>query len=97
MTKIRNWFIAFIVTVGVFIIFDIVQYIIQYDLTFFKGWFACSAFYYTLSRIKSIDLPTESLESKVITSLEKENEYLHDRIDELNSQITTERCMKNFK
>lgn len=93
----RNSFIATIVSLAVVILLDIIGYIFNIELTFLKGCFACASYFIILKYEYNIDnlCDLDKLEElkKNNKELEETNKYLHIRVEELNSQITTERCI----
>ena len=95
MIKIRNFFIALITSAAVVIIIDIIGFIYFSDLSFISGWLSCATFYFLMKYLKKVDIIYDNeLKDEKIKSLESENKFLKIQIGEINSQITTERCMR---
>jgi len=100
--KLSNWVIASIVVILVISFVTIIEAIINIDITFFKGWLSASGYFITISYLedhqKSIhlkDVEIEILRDELDVQKMKSDLYdAKNRIEELNSQITTERCMK---
>ncbi len=95
MIKIRNFFIALITSTAVIILIDIIGFINYSDLSFISGWLGCATYLYLMKYLKKVDVIYDNdLKDKKIKSLESENKSLNIHIDELKSQIITERCMR---
>jgi len=95
MRKIRNIFISVIVAIAVLILLDIIAYIFYINAPVVIGWFTGVSYYETMNWLTSIDKVVDS-DLKDCKTLELENEikYLKNRIDNLKSDLTTEKCMK---
>ena len=95
MIKIRNIFISVIVAIAVLILLDIIAYIFYINAPVVIGWFTGVSYYETMNWLTSIDKVVDSV-LKDCKTLELENEikYLKNRIDNLKSDLTTEKCMK---
>ena len=95
MIKIRNIFISVIVAIAVLILLDIIAYIFYINAPVVIGWFTGVSYYETMNWLTSIDKVVDSdLKDYKILELESEIKYLKNRIDNLNSELTTEKCMK---
>jgi len=93
----RSWFIATFVALAVIIIIDIISVIFNIELNFIKGWFSCATYFIVLKYEHNIENEIELDKMNDLkmrnAELEENNKFLHIRVEELNSQLTTERCI----
>ena len=90
----RSWAISTFVALAVIVIIDIISVIFDIELTFAKGWFSCATYFIVLKYEHKIENEIELEELKSNNKeLEENNKYLHIRVEALNSQLTTERCI----